>query len=387
VRREAARAGVPAVTDARAPFLKALGISARPDVAAGFKSLAGVDRRARMRRQFLEMIEYTQKLVRRSEDVRYDLWAKESPERGRTLVWDEMIGRLPPFTSPMNPRRTLSYRNPKWDGYEVTLHLWPGVFAYGVLLVPKDLRAGERRPVVVVQHGLQGRAQDMFGQPEVERENGRNTPYSYYRNIGSRLAEQGFVVYSPQNPYTGDFRHLQRKANPLGYSIFSFILAQNQRLLEWLGTLEFVDPSHIGFYGLSYGGKTALRIPPLLDGYALSICSGDFNEWVWKLTSVDKGLSYMFTGEYEMPEWNLAHIANHAELAQLMAPRPFMVERGHRDGVGVDEWVAYEYAKVRRFYDEMGIGDRARIEFFNGPHRIEGRGTIEFLRRFLGGGL
>ncbi|MBI3281839.1 MAG: hypothetical protein HYZ57_18600, partial [Acidobacteria bacterium] len=160
-------------------------------------------------------------------------------------------------------------------------------------------------------------------------------------------------------------------------------LAQNQRLLEWLATLPFVDAQRIGFYGLSYGGKTALRIPPLLDGYALSICSGDFNEWIVKLTTVYHPFSYMFTPEWEMPEWNLGQVANHAELARLMAPRPFMVERGHRDGVANDEWVAFEYAKVQRFYDELGIGDRARIEFFNGPHRIHGVGTFEFLRKFL----
>ena len=79
----------------------------------------------------------------------------------------------------------------------------------------------------------------------------------------------------------------------------------------------------------------------------------------------------------------MGHVANHAELAMLMAPRPFMVERGHRDGVGVDEWIAYEYAKVQRLYDEMGLQDRARIEYFNGPHMIHGVGTVDFLKKFL----
>ena len=66
----------------------------------------------------------------------------------------------------------------------------------------------------------------------------------------------------------------------------------------------------------------------------------------------------MCTGEYDMYEFNFANLVNYAELANLMAPRPFMVERGHDDGVSVDEWVSYEYSKVRRFYDKMGIGDR-----------------------------
>ena len=49
----------------------------------------------------------------------------------------------------------------------------------------------------------------------------------------------------------------------------------------------------------------------------------------------------------------------------------------------VDEWVAYEYSKVRRLYDHLGIGDRTAIEFFNGPHTINGVGTFEFLHKHL----
>ena len=69
-------------------------------------------------------------------------------------------------------------------------------------------------------------------------------------------------------------------------------------------------------------------------------------------------MSYMFTNEYEIWEWNLGRTFNYAEMAALIAPRPFMVERGHDDGVGIDEWVNYEFAKVRRLYNKLGIGDR-----------------------------
>ena len=68
----------------------------------------------------------------------------------------------------------------------------------------------------------------------------------------------------------------------------------------------------------------------------------------------------------------------------LICPRPFMVERGHHDGVAPGEWVAYEYAKTRRRYDLLGIGDRTEMEVFNGPHSIHGEGTYAFLHRHLG---
>ena len=341
----------------------------------------------RLKRQFDELVNFTQKLVRESPGKRTKFWStadassparwKESTQAQRDFIWEEVIGRLPAPSVGANPRSRLIYDEPKFRGYEVMLDVWPDVFAYGILLLPKDLKPGERRPVVVCQHGLEGRPSDA-ADPTLDA--------PAYRRYAVRLAEEGFITFAPQNPYIGKdrFRLIQRKAHPLKLALFSFILGQHQRLLEWLAQLPFVDPERIGFYGLSYGGKTAVRIPPLLDGYALSICSADFNEWVWKNTSVEARYSYMITQEYDMIEFNLANVANYAELAMLMAPRPFMVERGHADGVAPDEWVAYEYAKVRRFYaTQMRLPERTTIEFFDGPHTINGKGTFEFLRRHL----
>ncbi len=341
----------------------------------------------RMHRQVTELVTHTQTVLRRSPTRRSEFWSRadaSSPERWhqstafyRDYIWKEIIGQLPPATLPANVRSRLIYDEPKFRGYEVMLDVWPGVFAYGILLVPKNLRPGERRPVVVCQHGLEGRSQDV-ADPKIDSH--------FYHHFAARLCDEGFVTYAPQNPYIGQdgFRIIQRKGHPVKLSLFSFILGQHQRTLEWLSVLPFVDPQRIGFYGLSYGGKTAVRVPPLLDGYALSICSGDFNEWVWKTTSVDSPYSYMLTPEYDMLEFDFANVVNYSDLASLMAPRPFMVERGHLDPVAADEWVAYEYAKVRRFYDvNMSMPEATEVEFFTGPHTIHAEGTFEFLRRHL----
>ena len=117
------------------------------------------------------------------------------------------------------------------------------------------------------------------------------------------------------------------------------IVPQHQQITDWLKTLPFVDPARIAFYGLSYGGKSAMRIPPLVKNYCLSICSADFNEWVWKNASTRSPYSYVWSGEYEIFEFDLGSTFNYAEMAALIAPRPFMVERGHFDGVAPDETV------------------------------------------------
>lgn len=344
------------------------------------------DPESRQHSQFDQMVGFTQALVRKSPDRRKEFWAKadsSSPERWkettkfyRDYIWEEVIGRLPAPSLPANPRTRLVYNAPKFKGYEVVLDVWPDVFAYGILLVPKDIKPGERRPVVVCQHGLEGRPQDV-ADPKVDSH--------HYHHFGATLAEEGFVTYSPQNPYIGKdhFRIIQRMGHPLKLALYSFVIGQHEQTLNWLAEQSFVDPERIGFYGLSYGGKTAVRVPPFLDRYALSICSGDFNEWVWKTTNVLTSYSYLLWGEYDMYEFNFANVVNYAELASLMAPRPFMVERGHEDVVGMDEWIAFEYAKVRRLYDKMGIPNNTTIEYFNGPHTVHGVGTFQFLRQHL----
>ena len=48
-----------------------------------------------------------------------------------------------------------------------------------------------------------------------------------------------------------------------------------------------------------------MRIPPLVKDYCLSICSADFNEWVWKNASSRSPYSYLWSGEYEIFEFDL----------------------------------------------------------------------------------
>ena len=298
----------------------------------------------------------------------------------RNRLW-EVIGRLPKPSMPINPRARLLKETVKWKRYEIVLDVFPGVFAWGILTIPKVREKNTPFPVVVCQHGLEGLPMDVVStDPKTKK-------FATYNGFATKLAERGYVTFAPHNPYRGgdNFRQLQRKANPLGISLFSIITAQHQRILEWLAQQSFVDAERIGFYGLSYGGKTAMRVPALLEGYALSICSGDFYEWVRINALTDQPYSYMYAGEYEMPECGLGHTFNYAEMAALIAPRPFMVERGHLDNIKTDPWVNYEYAKVRRHYDFIGLSERVKFEYFMGGHRINGKGTFEFLDRYLKG--
>jgi dienelactone hydrolase len=373
---------------ALAAFMKGLGqklLVARTDV-----SLPSViDTAARQHRQLQELVDHTQVILQRSYKEREKFWKDAdassvekwtaSAKKYRDYFWDEIIGRFPKATEPMNPRSRVVIDDPKFTAYEVTLDVWPDVFCYGILLVPKEIKPGEKRPVVVCQHGLEGKPMDVITTDP------KDPAYPIYHGFAKRLAERGFVTYASHNFYRGgnEFRYVQRMLNPLKKSMFSIVLAQHERHLEWLATLPFVDAKRIGFYGLSYGGFSAIRLPPMLSGYACSISSGEFSDMAQKAASVHSSYSYPFYSCQEVWEWNMANTFGYSDLAGLMVPRPFMVERGHDDGVSPDEWVAAEYAKVRRRYDKLGLGDKTTIEFFNGVHEIHSTGTFEFLHKHL----
>lgn len=329
----------------------------------------------RQRRVFDNMVEFIQDMIPKDDHTRYaffkgDFSSTESWERDmkpyREKFYEEMVGNLKQPLLPLSPKIRQIYDEPAWKGFEVALEAIPGVYAWGILAVPKDIKPGERRPAVVMQHGIGGLpSTSMF----VES----------YHGVLQALVNRGFVVFSPFNPYQFNIR----KANPLKASAFSIIIPQHQQILNFLSSLDYVDYKRVALYGKSWGGRTAQRVPVVLDGYSVAISSAYFNDWVPKTVSTHYRNSYFFTKSIGIYEWNMGNTFTHAEMALMIAPRPFMVESGYLDGVAAHEMVAYEFAKVKRIYDCMGISDRVDLELFMGGHDINGQGTFRFLHKHL----
>lgn len=359
-----------------------------------------IDSSSRHLRYVKELEGHVQRLIQRSDKIRDEAflfkvmpelaggkWSTEkkhstfdaakfvaSAKGYREKFHTEAMGRFDELMLRPNARSRVVAETEKWTAYDIVLDVYPEFFAWGVLVLPKDLKPGERRPVVVCQHGRQGVPLDLVN---------RNT--TAYNNAAAVLAERGFITFAPHNLYRGEdrYRWLCRKANNVQATLFSFIIASHDQITRWLSEQPFVDPDRIAFYGLSYGGETAVRVPPILERYCLSICSGDFNQWTRKVAATDESFSFMRTIEWEMPYWNLGQSFDYAEMSYLMLPRPFMVERGHHDRVGRDPWVAHEYAKVRWLYAQLGLADRTEIEFFQGGHSMNLQGTVDFLHKHL----
>ncbi|MEX2404143.1 MAG: prolyl oligopeptidase family serine peptidase, partial [Balneolales bacterium] len=297
----------------------------------------------------------------------------EKGKEYRTFFWEEILGKFDDPMLPPNPRTRKTYDETRWTGYEVVLDVYDDLLTAGVILIPKDINQSEKRPVVVLQHGRNGVPQALI-----------EGSTSYY-NMGAQLADQGFIVYVPYGLFRGEdrYRWLDRKANAVKKTLFTFIISQHDQTLQWLGTLPFVDSDRIAFYGKSYGGEAAMRVPAVLEGYSLSIVSADFGDWTRKVVDTHSPRSFMNTIEWEMPYFNMGSTFSYAEMAYLIFPRPFMVERGRHDAVQPDHWVASEYAKVDHLYNQFNLSDKTEIEFFQGGHASRNVGTFKFLRKHL----
>ncbi|MFT3881832.1 MAG: dienelactone hydrolase family protein [Gemmatales bacterium] len=133
------------------------------------------DAEARMKRQVEQLAEHTQSLLRQSQTSREKtFWSKldrtslsnyqTSTESFRKQLEQEVIGKIDKPLSAPKPRSRKLYEQPGYIAYEVELDVFaPDVIAYGWFLVPKGIKPGERRPVVVCQHGLDGRPSDVAG--------------------------------------------------------------------------------------------------------------------------------------------------------------------------------------------------------------------------------
>ncbi|MCK0136076.1 hypothetical protein [Arenibacter sp. S6351L] len=339
------------------------------DLRPGFSS------QHRQSKVFHNMQEYIQDMIPGAERNRYaflkgDTSSPENWEKDMEVYikkfYSELVGEIDVPLLPLNPRIRQVYDEPGWKGYEVILDVWEGVFSWGILAVPNDIEQGEQRPVVVLQHGIRG-----LPSTAIESKS--------YKGVVPALANRGFVVFSPHNPY----QFTIRKANAIKATAFSVIIPQHKQILKFLGSLDYVDADRIALYGKSFGGRTALRVPIVLKEYRAVISSAYFNDWVRKTVSTEYRNSFFFENSGGIYEWNMGNTFTHAEMASVICPRPFMVESGYFDGVAAHESVAYEFAKVKRLYGRLGIGKLAELEFFWGGHDINGEGTFKFLHEHL----
>jgi dienelactone hydrolase len=344
-----------------------------------------LERTAAMREAFY------QRLAADSQHERETTWATfySAPTTDRQsakqmqLAHRAVLGEFPPSRDRLSPRTEKLLETDKVVGYRVILSIYPGVRAYGILLVPRPLlrpspRSSERRAAVICQHGAGGRPEDVTGIAGAATQ-------AIYQRFGERLAEHGYVVFAPHLtlPGEGEASTIARTAALTGRTQLGLDLVKLSRALDFLSRLPFVDRARIGYYGLGLGGRAGLWTAPGESRLAAVVISGHFIDWVRKTTSLTDRASHLFQTNEDNYNFGVLTVFNHADLAAMNAPRPLFIETGEHDTTTPRDWVLSEYARARAFYARLGFVEQIEIDTFPGPHRIWGEASFRFLDRWL----
>ena len=333
---------------------------------------------------FEERIRYLRNMVDGSEAAREKRWGLttrppvEFPRIKAAMLEDygNLVGKVDISATPPNPRTKLALITDKYKLYHVMLDVTEGVELYGHLLVPRNIKG--RTAAVICQHGLDGTPGNISGLGEKGD--------TCYHQCGRRLAEHGYVVFAPlilHHYPVSQVDEQVRKASSAGMMRLAMVVAKTNRAIDFLQTLPFVDAKHIGYYGLSYGGYSAIWCAPLVDRLAATIASGNFNDRREKLTSDSTGTSYFVLPYEDMYNWNIMNRFAHPELIAMTAPRAFCIEFGQHDGITTPEWTATAWGQTKAIRDHMGFTDRIELSHYNGVHEMHGIKTFDFLDRFL----
>jgi dienelactone hydrolase len=350
---------------------------------------------------FEALFQYLRGLDAASSKVRTDYWQLNfTPPRDRAQKVQQLrkelarlVGTIPTDPVPLRPRTALIGETDRFLAYDVLLDVAPGVEAYGQLLVPRAVagHVGERLPAVICQHGFDGAPKYVSGIG-----NGLESNDHFYHRFGQRLAERGYVVFAPYlsvpmvhtQPavvYRADLVNpLVRLAACLGVTRTSIELTKLHTIVDFLQSLPFVQSDRIGYYGLSYGGYSAIWMPPLEPRLSLTVISAHFNDWQTMLTDMERfGASYWTLPDEDFYNWNVLNRFDHTQLIAAMWPRPVCIEYGSEDQVTTPVWHERAWKEVKAFAESWGLGDKIVDDKFNGPHAIHGIGTFSFLDRWL----
>ncbi|WP_419147359.1 S9 family peptidase [Pseudoalteromonas 'SMAR'] len=124
-----------------------------------------------------------------------------------------------------------------------TLKAEDGQTMYYRLFKPANLEQDKKYPVIV----------NVYGGPHAQRvTNSWRSKNLYFQY----LAQQGYVIFQLDN--RGSYNRGKKFEDPIYKHLGEVEVADQIKGVEFLRTLDYVDPERIGIYGHSYGGYMAL---------------------------------------------------------------------------------------------------------------------------------
>jgi dienelactone hydrolase len=268
----------------------------------------------------------------------------------------------------------------------------PGVEVPAFLLLPQNLKKGQKRPALLAAHGHGNGKADICG---LSAKSKGQAAWVKELNYGYALeaVRRGYMVLAPdwapfgeRRPYAEWAREGRDACDIVDLCLQYFgrtLLAGNvwdgMRGLDFLSGHPAVDASRLGVLGLSYGGTMASHLlvndqrlkAGVVSGYLSTVAGDVFN---------DRGKGNT-CGAQAVP--GLLKHGDIPEMLGLAAPKPILFEMGLKETCFHYPDMAKGFERVRSMYTAAGASDRLEKDVFDGDHRWNGKRAWDFLGKWL----
>lgn len=320
---------------------------------------------------------------------KHEAWKKEVREKLK-----EISGINKMQSCDLSPKFISSV---KLEGYrrdKVVIQTEPEVWMPLYILIPEDIKDGERRPCVIATHGHGGGAKESIaGITERKDISERIVKYNY--DYGLQFVKEGYVVFCSDARAAGERREekeqgdstekvlttscydLNFAAISIGQSLMGMCTWDLMRLIDFIEKLDYCDKNNIACCGFSGGGLQTLWLSALDDRISSTIISGYFHGFR------DSILKTNFCGCNFIP--HLWECVDTGDMGALIAPRPLLVESGTKDGLNGERGITDVYEQIEITKNAYKLYDKEENLYhhvFDGEHKYSGEKSMEFLRKF-----
>jgi dienelactone hydrolase len=261
--------------------------------------------------------------------------------------------------------------------YRVWIEVIEGVNAYGIYMVPKNVKG--KIPLIIAQHGG-------GGNPEAICD--LDTRINYH-SFGPEAVKRGYAVWAPALAMScgycddpkipGDSREqLDRKLTLAGTSIIG---VEIQKIIESTKTLvrerPEIDLNRIGMTGLSWGGFFTMYATAVCPFIKVAVPSANFRDYEQELKSAISDDSKTVPDRYSFKG------VGHFQSIGLICPRPCMVQIGEKDGLFNLDEAKKESARAAQFYEKLGISDLYEFNVHPAGHEFDVPAVLRFFDKHL----
>ena len=302
-----------------------------------------------------------------------------------------LLGGFPVGACALSPRLLETRAEAAYTRQWVAIQTMPGEFMPVFVLIPHLQGDARLKPVIALHgHGTWG-AEAIIG----DSTNPAITEFNHRMNYdyAGQLAKRGYMVFAPDlrgfGPRLEDPD--QREADDpawisscysvsvnallLGKTLLGMRVYDVMRLIDYIQTRPETSVESLGCVGLSGGGMLTLFTTALDERITCAVVSGYFNTFRASIMSIHHCLCNFVPG--------LVKVAEMADIAGLVAPRPLLIESGTQDSIFPVEATREAYAELQKIYAEFGATERLDIDIFEGEHSWSGTKAYDWLARWL----